>query len=192
MNNDFGRGTVLGDFAYRLICGNGMIGIQRHDNFTPKDLGPNGIQGIFDHINKAAQNGFVPREFAENMKRAGNTPASFLELEKAYRMVTENLNYNDKDLKVHFKREIIKNFFPAYAATVVKLVNKGYEPNLLTDKQKGLIITGQNMWDLINQLTWLGSNESGYAWHNQAKMRKMGGMMLSKEPELANIDFLRL
>jgi hypothetical protein len=190
LNN--GAITSLGDFAYRLVCTNGMMGIRRMDQFQLKDLSNESIRKMFEHISEAEKRRFIPVMFEQNMQLASKTPASYREIEQLYKKVVDNLRYEEDELKKHFKREIAQTFFQGYVRASAKLVNKGIDPLHLTDKQKSFIITGQNMWDVINNLTWLGSNDGGYQWKNQKFLQKLGGKTLSEEFDLANVDLLKL
>lgn len=204
LNN--GAITSLGDFAYRLVCSNGMMGIRRMDQFQLRDLSSESIRKMFEHISEAEKRRFVPVMFENNITLAAKTPASYRELEQLYKKVIENLRYDEDELKKHFKREIAQTFFQGYVRTAAKLAQKDINPADLTDKQKSFIITGQSMWDVINNLTWLGSNDGGYQWKNQRFLQTLGGRTLgggvpfggghSKNPttefDLANVDLLKL
>ena len=187
-----GRTTSLGDFAYRLVCENGMMGMRTNQNFQLKGLGSGEIQKMFEHISEAERRNFIPAEFQRNMVLAAKTPASYGEVEAMYNKVVNNLSTDEEALKAHFRKEIMQNFFRGYATTTNKLINKKIDPLGLSKKEKSFIITGQNMWEIINNLTWLGSNNSGYDWKNQKMMQKIGGGLLSKEYDLASIELLKL
>lgn len=190
MNN--GTITSLGDFMYRLVCSNGLMGLSRQDQFQLKSLSNVDIRKMFEHIAEAEKRQFVPTMFKQQMQSALTTPASFREIESIYKDVTGNLRYEDDELKKHFKKEIAKAFFQGYVRTSVKLAKKEINLGDFTDKQKSFISTGQTMWDVINNVTWLGSHDAGYQWKNQKFLQKLGGKMMSKEFDLADIALLNL
>lgn len=190
LNN--GSITSLGDFAYRLVCTNGMMGIRKMDQFQLKDLSNDSIRKMFEHIAEAEKRQFIPVMFEHNMQVAAKTPASYRELEQLYKKVADNLSYDEDELRKHFKRDIAQTFFHGYVRTAAKLAQKDINPADLTDKQKSFIITGQNMWDVINNLTWLGSNDGGYQWKNQRFLQKLGGKTMAEEFDLANVGLLNL
>ena len=182
LNN--GTITSLGDFAYRLVCSNGMMGMRKAENFQLKDLSNDSIRKMFEHISEAEKRRFMPMMFAQNMENAGTTNASYRELEKLYGSVVGNLSTEDDELKKHFKREIAHRFFQGYIRTTARLAQKEVDVRNLSDKQKAFISTGQRMWDVINNITWLGSNNSGYDWKNQQLLQKLGGKVFSEEHDL--------
>ena len=188
LDND--KNTSLGDFAYRLVCSNGVMGMSKVDQFQLKDLSPNNIRKMFEHIAQSEKRQFVPMMFARNMENAINTTASYFEIETLFKAVKDNINCDDDMLKKYFQAEIAKNFFQGYVRTVQRLTTKGVDILEMTDKQKQFISSGQNMWDLINNLTWLGSHDSGYAWKNQALLRKLGGKQMGQEFDLQYANLL--
>lgn len=188
LNN--GSITSLGDFAYRLVCSNGMMGMSKMDQFMLRDMSADSIRKMFKHIQEAQQRNFIPVTFGKNMEIAGRTNASFREIEKLYKDVSGLISCEDETLKKHFKRELAQTFFRGYVTTSAKLMNNGYDPANLTDKEKSFINSGQKMWDVINGLTWLGSHDGGITWKNQALLRKIGGKTLGEEFDLANAHLL--
>ena len=188
---DNGKQTSLGDFAYRLVCSNGMMRMSKMDQFQLKDLSQDNIRKMFEHIAASEKRGFVPVMFAQNMENAINTTASYFEIEKLFKAVKDNINCEDEVLRKHFQAEVAKNFFQGYVRTAQRLTAKGIDIVEMTDKQKQFISSGQNMWNLINNLTWLGSHDSGYAWKDQALLRKLGGKQLGQEFDLQYADLLK-
>lgn len=191
LNN--GSHTALGDFSYRQICSNGMMGMSKVDQFLLRSLGLKDIQSMFEHIAEAEKRQFVPQMFERNMKLAMGTNASFKEIEDVYHAVTMNLKAEENaDLRDHFKREIGQNFFQGYLRTIQRMAKKNIDHRELTMKQKQFISSGQNMWDVINNMTWLGSHNSGYDFKDQTKFRKLGGKLMGQEYDLAYADLMTL
>lgn len=188
LNND--KNTSLGDFAYRLICSNGMMGMDTKTNFMLRSLDNKSLGDMFNHIAATAKRGFIPMSFQTNLESAISTSSSFRELETLYRSVTGNLNYEDEGLRKHFRAQIAREFFPGYVRTIGKMASKNVDPNNLTDKQKAFISTGQNMWDVINNMTFLGSHDTGFEWKDQALLRKLGGKTMATEFDLQHAALL--
>lgn len=193
LNN--GDNTSIGDFAYRLVCSNGMMGLTTKPLLTLGGTDNESIRKMFDVIAEAEARRFVPEMFSENLRNALITNASYREIEKAYQKVTGCLAYGEADdyLRKHYQREIAMNFFRGYVAANEKLAKRGIDPADLTDKQKAFISTGQTMWDVINSITWLGSHDAGYAWSGKHDLRKVGGMLMgAKEYDLQYAGLLNL
>ena len=189
LNN--GTATSLGDFAYRLVCTNGMMGMKDKENFQLKGLSADAIRKMFEHIAACEKRGFIPEMFTDNLKTA-STVASLRELEKVYGGVVSNLAIDDDQLRDHVKRELAHKFFQGYVRTNVKLAQRDINPHDLSNKQKAFIGTGQSIWDVVNNLTWLGSHDSGYQWKNQSLLMKMGGKEFYTEHDLQYADLMKL
>lgn len=187
-----GNVTSLDDFAYRLVCENGMMRMARDNQFKLKEISSEGIRKMLETIQEMEKRSFMPMAFDRNMKIAGSTQASFREIENLYKKVVGNLAVEDEDMKKHYQAEIARNFFQGYVRTAAKLHTKEMLPSSLTEKQKSFIQSGQNMWDVINGITWLGSHDSGYQWKNQGFFRKLGGQLMYNEYDLANVGLLKL
>jgi hypothetical protein len=185
--------TSLGDFMYRLVCANGIMGTSVSEQFKLKDLSPRSIEEMFKHISNAASREFVPVAFENNLKNAASTFASFRELEETFNSVLGNLRTNkDEPAYDHQRRELAQSFFRGYAQANAKLIAKGIDPHGLSKKQKAFIVTGQTVWDVINSLSWLGSHDGGYPWKDQALLRKLSGKMMGTEADLANLSLLSI
>ena len=192
--NNFGGGTSVGDFMLRLICENGAMGLSPHDNFTPKGLSPSEINKMFEHIADAAKRGFVPDGLGEQIRKAIDTPSSLSEIEKAFHAVTSRLRlgegHKDDTLKKHYQAEIARRYFPGYAETMIRLAGKGIDIVGLSDKQKKYINSGTPMWQVINSLTFLGSNPSEFDLSDSRFLQKVGGKLLATEFDLEYADLM--
>ena len=82
--SSYSKGTGIENYIYRLICSNGMIGTGNNEK-----LMFGGIDGVqpseifFRGIENLAKSGFIPENFQQNVARAGQTMASFNELNSA-------------------------------------------------------------------------------------------------------------
>lgn len=185
--------TSIGDFAYRLVCSNGMMGMVKRDMFKMTELTNKGISDMFGAIAQMEKRRFIPIDYERNLKLAGKTPASFGELEEMYNGVVGNLVKDDNDaINAHNRTEIARTFFHGLSTVYTKLAARNIDPHNLTRKQKQYIVTPQTMWDAINSLTWLGSHDTAYQWKNQRFMQKQAGQVFAKEYDLANIDLLQM
>jgi hypothetical protein len=172
--------TGIDDFFYRLVCANGAVAKDMTAAFQLKDTTPAAISELFDKLKAYGKAGFVPKAFSEKLERATGTRASLLEMEQAVNSVVDNLVCDDYDLKKRLQQGVIDSHFPAYKTTVARVFGKGYDTNLLTNKQKAFIKTGANVWDLVNELTWLGSHNTPEEYTNRARFKAAGGQLFSK------------
>jgi len=176
--------TGIDDFFYRLVCANGAVAKDMTAAFQLKDTSPTAISELFDKLKAYGKTGFVPKAFSEKLERATSTRASLLEMETAVNSVVNNLKCDDAELKKRLKQSVIDNHFPAYKTTQARVFGKGFDVNLLSNKQKAFIKTGQSVWDLVNELTWLGSHNTVEEYENRARFKAAGGQLFSK----ANFD----
>jgi len=176
--------TGIDDFFYRLVCANGAVAKDMTAAFQLKDLTPTSISELFDKLKAYGKTGFVPKAFAEKLERATSTRASLLEMEKAIEQVSTNLRVEDPELRKRVKDGLIDTHFHSYKNTVARVFTKGFSTDSLTDKQKAFIKTGQSVWDLVNELTWLGSHNTVEQFENRARFKAAGGQLFSK----ANFD----
>lgn len=190
---NYGGGTSIGDFMLRLVCGNGMMGIVPGDNFTPKGISPGEIGKMFTRIADMAQRGFVPKDLGGRIDGAINTPASLFEIEQAYKGVTSRLALAqgaDDTVKKYAQAELARRYFPGYAKTLIRLAQKGIDIVNLSDKQKHLVNAGMPVWDVVNSLTFLGSNPSEFSIGDARFLQRLGGKLLASEFDLVDIDLI--
>ena len=192
--NNFGSGTSIGDFMLRLICKNGAMGISRMDNFTVNGLQPSEINKMFEHIAGAAKRRFVPEGLGKQIRKAIDTPSSLGEIERAFHAVTNRLrvsaNLKDDTLKKHYQAEIARRYFPGYAETMMRLAGKGIDVLTLSEKQKKFINSGTPMWQVVNSLTFLGSNTSEFDLSDSRFLQKVGGKLLASEFDLEYVSLI--
>lgn len=185
--------TSIGDFAYRLACSNGMMGMVNRDLFKMTELTSKGINDMFGTIAQMEKRRFIPIDYERNLNTSSVTQASFAELEQMYDTVVGNLVKDDNDVvNAHNRQEIARTFFRGISAVYSKLAARNIDPKNLTKKQKQFIVTPQTMWDAINSLTWLGSHETTYKWKNQSWLQVEAGHAFAKEYDLANLDLLQM
>lgn len=184
--------TSLGDFAYRLICANGMMGIKTDERFTLSGTASEDLHQLFAHFETMESANFLPSDFEENMRNAMELPASFAELSTAVRNVSSMIVGEFPEQKEQWIAGMIAQHFPAYNVVLQKLKSKGYEVADLTKKQMQLVKTDMPMWDMVNALTFLGSNEVPFILTNKPYLQTLGGRMLAKEHDMKHIGLIYL
>ena len=63
---------------------------------------------------------------------------------------------------------------------MARVLRKGHDPLKLNDKQKGFIQTGMSIWDVVNSLTFLGSNNTGLPLENKHSLKEVAGRLFGK------------
>lgn len=184
--------TSLGDFAYRLICANGMMGIKTDERFTLSGTASDDLHKLFEHFEIMEKANFLPNDFEENMRSAMEVPASFFELSEAVRNVSSMIVGEFPEQKEQWIAGMVAQHFPAYNTVLQKLKQKGYEVADLSKKQQQLIKTDMPMWDMVNALTYLGSNEVPFILTNKPHLQRLGGKMLAKEHDMKHIELIYL
>lgn len=184
--------SEIKDFMYRLACSNGMISRTPVDD-GPKLKGPSGGIGLAgpdafrDIINQAhvwARNGFIPVSFEDRLTSAVDTPASLAELSNIFRMVESQIVEEDPDRKFKLIMAAKEQLFPNLAETERRLISKGFDPKALLEDEKRFIKTGRSVWDLVNDLTWLGSHKSVFDFNNPKSFKVAGGNLFTKKWDL--------
>ena len=148
--------------------------------FQLKQANAQGIAELFQSLKAYGKNGFVPRAFSERLERATGTRASLQEVQKAVDSVVGNLKHEDPEMRRRLQESVVDNHFPMYKSTMARVFNAGHNPDFLTDKQKSFIKTGMSVWDLVNELTWLGSHNTVEEYENRARFKAAGGSLFAK------------
>jgi hypothetical protein len=128
-----------------------------------------------------SRNGFVPVSFQDRLTRAVEAKASYAEASKVWNMVEDQLKEEDPDRKIWLVKAAKVQLFPALEATERRLISKGYDPRALTPDQSKFIRTDRSVWDLINDMTWLGSHQSTFDLSNPARFKVEGGNLFMKK-----------
>lgn len=186
------KDTIVESYNQRLICTNGLrtslgegeIGANRSINFEDKfRLGGTSSEDIRIFLNKIEamkKAGFVPSGFESSIQRAMGTKASLLEIEKALKVTTDKMKDPDADLLKTYKTSLSRQYFHSHNDAIVRLVNKGVDPNNLNERQKQFIKTGMSIWDVVNSLTFLGSNNTGFPIENKHELKYAAGQLFAK------------
>jgi len=186
------KDTIVEMYNQRLVCANGLrislgqgaIGgngqIHFEERFRLAGTGAEDIKTFLGKIEDMRKAQFIPGGFQQTLESAASTKASLLEVEsamiKAQRMVREQ----DASLKTNFIENLSRKYFGSYAETMARVVRKGQNPMSLNDKQKSFIKTGQSIWDVVNSLTYLGSNDSGLPLEHKSELKAEAGRLFAK------------
>lgn len=175
------------DFFYRLSCANGAVARNLNTAFEFGN-GSAAFRELLDSMTAWAKVGFVPRTFQDRLETAMRTPASLAELERAKETVISQLREEDPEQKALLVKSLEAQFFPEYAATQKRILQKGYNPLQLSPAQTKFIKTGAKIWDVVNELTWIGSHKSVFNFHDNKKFKVEGGNLFSKSWDLQHAD----
>lgn len=171
------------DFFYRLSCANGAVARNLTTAFK-FGQGQDAFRKLLEQMSAWAKTGFVPKTFKERLDRAMKTKASYAELERALSSVTKAIQEKDSDLKSQLIRGVEQQFFPEFAETTKRIFSKGYNPLQLTDAQKRFIKTDASIWDVVNELTWIGSHDTVFDLKNNSNFKVEGGNLFAKNWDL--------
>lgn len=186
------RNTAVEMYNQRLVCTNGLrtslgagaIGGNRALNFSESfmlnGVTPSDIFNFMQNISGMAGADFIPHSFNEVLETAVNTKASLLEVETALLATQYMIEERDVDLRNRYMQQLAKNYFQGHSMTAQRLARKGVELMDLSDRQKQLIKTPQSIWDVVNSMTFLGSNNSGLPIANQHQLKEKAGVLFSK------------
>jgi len=186
------RETFVEMYNQRLVCSNGLrvslgqgaIGgsrdIQFEERFRLGGTGAEDIRIFLNQIEAMNKAGFVPAGFNTALNSAVSTKASLLEVESAMIGAQRLVREDDPTLKKAFIDSLNRNYFQGYSETMSRIVRKGQDPMQLNDKQKSFIRTGQSIWDVVNSMTFLGSNNSGLQLDNKHQLKEDAGRLFGK------------
>jgi hypothetical protein len=186
------KDTMIETYNQRLICTNGLrtslgqgaIGgnnaLNFEDRFRLGGTGQEDIRIFLNKIDAMKKAGFVPTGFEASINRAMATKSSLSEMEKAFKLATGLVDEIDPELKKQFQAAMARDYFHGYGETLSRVSTKGKDPNSLNDRQKQFIKTGMSIWDVVNSMTFLGSNNSGIPLTNQHQLKQNAGDLFSK------------
>jgi hypothetical protein len=112
------------------------------------------------------------------------TKASYSEVERALYSVTGAIREQNPDLKSQLLRGAEQQFFPEYDAATKRIFRAGHNPLQLTDAQKKFIKTDASIWDVVNELTWIGSHQTTFDLQNHKGFKVAGGNLFAKSWDL--------
>jgi hypothetical protein len=186
------RDTIVETYNQRLVCSNGLrvslgsgaIGSNRDLNFEEKfRLGGTEAEDIRTFLNRVdamKKADFVPSGFQHALTTAVGTKASLAEVEAAMLLAQRKVREEDPQFKKGFIDAIERNYFEGHRDTLARIIQKGQDPYKLNEKQKSFIKTGMSVWDVVNSLTFLGSNNSGIELDNKHELKAKAGEIFAK------------
>ena len=186
------KDTLVESYNQRLVCSNGLrvslgqgeIGanrsIQFEDRFRLGGTSTEDIRIFLNRLEDMKRADFVNPQFEQSIKQAVGTRASLLEVESAFKTATSRVEELDPELKKTYQAGIGRQWFHAYGDTLARITRKGKDPKELNDRQKQFIKTGMSVWDVVNSLTFLGSNNSGVPLENSHELKYSAGKLFSK------------
>lgn len=186
------KDTMVETYNTRLVCSNGMrvsfgsgaIGGNRDLHFEEKfrlaGTEADDIRTFLNRVDAMKKAGFIPGGFNAAIQSAISTRASLAEVESAMMLAQRKVREDDPQFKKGFIDSIERNYFSGHAETISRIAQKGMDPYQLNDKQKSFIKTGQSVWDVVNSLTYLGSNNSGIELDNKHELKAEAGDLFAK------------
>jgi hypothetical protein len=186
------KDTMVETYNQRLICSNGLrtslgqgaIGsnndINFADKFRLKGTSTEDIRIFLNQIEDMKKAGFVPGGFESSIMRSIKTKASLFEVEQAWKKSSNCVNEVDPELKKQYQAAIARDYYRGYGSTLNRIKNKGKDPYKLNDKQKQFIKTEQSIWDVVNSMTFLGSNNTGLPLDNKHELKSLAGNLFGK------------
>ena len=186
--------TIAESYNQRLICANGLrsslgsgaiggsenAGMNFEDKFRLGGTSTEDIRIFLNKIEDMKKANFVPGGFESSINRAIGTKASYGEVEKAWKISNAKVEEFDPELKKQFQAAMGRDFFHGYGNAMNRIKNKGKDPYALQDRQKQFIKTDMSIWDVVNSMTFLGSNNSGFQLANQHELKYSAGELFAK------------
>jgi len=186
------KATEIETYNTRLVCSNGMrtslgkgaIGgnsnLHFEERFKLNGTGGEDIKIFLNKISEMQRADFVPGSFASALTSAVQTKASLAEVESAMRLAQVKVDEVDQKYRKDFIDTIERNWFHGYGETRARVIQKGHDLATISDRQKQFIKTGQSVWDVVNSLTFLGSNNSGIELLDKWQLKAAAGRLFAK------------
>lgn len=188
------KDTIVESYNQRLICSNGLRtslgggviggnsgqGMSFDDKFRLGGTSTEDIRIFLNKIEDMKKAQFVPSTFEGAINRAVGTKASYLEVEKAWKIANAKVEDINPDMRKQYQAAMARDFFHAYGNTMNRIKNKGADPYGLNEKQKSFIKTDMSIWDVVNSMTFLGSNNSGFELANKHELKYSAGELFAK------------
>ena len=160
------RGLEVSPYLSRLICTNGMTSTAFAENYGLHNFNDKNINEFNEHMIRMASTGFQPVGLADAIKKAHNTDASLMEMQKAASAIMSTDKAVDYD---YIQRYIpVERAFKAYS-------NLGADPNTFTQAQMKNAKSGMSVWDVVNGMTNFASNDNRYNIDDS----RMGNLMVT-------------
>lgn len=181
--------TIVEGYNQRLVCTNGLTynlgsdstrDIKFNDNFKLDGQSPAEIKSFLQKIEDMKRVDFVNPLFEKTINKASTTRASLAEVERAAQVAVRHLAEKDETIRKAQQDALTRNFFPGLQTCYNRLEQKGVDPSKLKDEHKQYIKTGQTVWDVVNSLTFLGSNDSGIDMNHSSNLKTVGGQLFAK------------
>jgi hypothetical protein len=186
------QNTSVEMYNQRLVCenglttplGSGIIGTNRQIKFMERfklaGSKPEEIREFLQNIEAMRKAEFIPESFEQTLLGAVNTKASLHEVENAMFQTHRLVGADTPELRQQYIHSLSRNYFHGYGLTMQRLARKGLNTNELIDRQKMMIKTPMSVWDLVNSLTFLGSNNSGIQLESKEQLKESAGKIFAK------------
>jgi hypothetical protein len=139
------NGIQVMPYVNRMWCSNGLTTPMAAESYTLADLSKDSMEKFFHHMADLRRNGYKPAGFEETVKKAINTPASMLELQKAHNTIK------------HFVGDAADSWIPYHenhAAYNTANINLGA---MNTDQLKNAR-SNQSIWSVVNGMTHVATH----------------------------------
>jgi hypothetical protein len=164
-----GTSTRIADYNHRLICKNGMraysgyrgqTNFERAFKYHKTDKSFLDYEALNTELLTKHQHQYMPTWFEGRLETSTKTKASLAELEACVDLVNRHVDEADPDLKKQWQSTLEMNHFWGVHATHDRIAkSKGAEfLSGLSQSEKALIKTPMSVWEMVNELTYLGSN----------------------------------
>lgn len=178
-------GTRVLPFNKRLICTNGMIGmnfIQAHHLCNTAES----WDTFYRTISDLKKDNFMPFGFDERLRNVMKATASVDELLTAQNIIRANSSKEDGAGLGTSNYMPIEYFVPT-ENTLSAYERKNFSVDSMNKEQRKNAITDVSYWDLINGLTDFASHDYGYGVTNADNIQRFAGQLFTKKPDLSNL-----
>lgn len=147
-----GKGLAVNPYAMRLICTNGMVGAKTLAHFALTTSNPVHRDRFLKALEDISQMRFFEQEFIEKAQMMNQTRASLSEMEQAYNIASRHIDVTALSALADVNQEI------PWLAVKELYREQGYDLEKLPRQVKSTLKSNMSLWEVVNALTFLGSN----------------------------------
>lgn len=176
--NSLDGGFKIAPYLNRLICSNGMEGTAFKEEMRLTKWEGQSLDEFYKKVSELSKRDFKPAEFEARVQKAMGIQASLSELESVHHLFTNCTNMEKNEIEIYAPLGSVKD---AYR-------HSQQDPNQFSQDQRRNAPSNMNMWELINNMTFIGSRPEQFKSKEiQAReIRVQAGRLLAQTFDMEN------
>ena len=133
----------------RIICSNQITTSQADEAIMFKNLRVQTLNSVNKYFKNYEKIDYLPKSFKRQVTRAFSTPASLQEYEHVTNTILNNTNIDKASINEYINYDQLNDTFNYYTEKNNIVLSTGFKKQIPIDK---------TVWELINTMTYIGSN----------------------------------